>query len=216
MTGSLGRTSRLTITTEEGGLAMGMGGHVRCNCLDEGKAAPPPVPREWLHLDVESGWLYLDSDEEAEGDDDRFQQWLEVACEHPMMVYAADRVSSYGGLTLFDRIVRAAGADRFPTLLDNYGIGEYTCTLPEASAKALAELALLQTMRRSGNLDTLFAKDELSDEGEYDSFPEPLRAFMKAERPRGNLSPEDFDGICGTLEMLFRASVETGNPVFWN
>ncbi|NUT35218.1 MAG: hypothetical protein HOV79_19355 [Hamadaea sp.] len=94
---------------------MGLHGFVHCRCWQDGHAAPAPV--EPVGFDDE-GWLSLLlpwQDHKAEHAE--FDQWRERACPHAAMLLANESVANWAGVRLFQQALRAAGAERFPTLL---------------------------------------------------------------------------------------------------
>jgi hypothetical protein len=120
---------------------MGLDASVSCTCYREGRAAPPPVPRELIVVD-DDGWLELDLP--YDGNEERFAQydgWCSTACEHEDMSVARVRVSNWSGYRAFQQALGHAGWERFPILRAELPNANYGSTSATASALALDELA---------------------------------------------------------------------------
>lgn len=123
---------------------MGLDAFVRCNCWEEGRTTPPPVPVDFIYLD-EEGYLslnlpYRDNEEQHHA----FDYWRARCCEHDNMEYVSVHVSNWGGYRSFQQALGKAGWEHFPTLraeLPNANGGQL---LPASAARALQELRYFQ------------------------------------------------------------------------
>jgi hypothetical protein len=168
---------------------MGLDAVVRCRCLEDGLAAPPPFAVE---LD-EEGWLTrVDRDDDAAWE--QFHRWLAKACRHPEMEYATEHISNWGGYRGFqDALRRLGGAGSFPVLTDE---------LPEANGgqtSAGAAAAALRELERFLGEDASWSHPVLVDqEGELLATRVDAYDGVFSFSPDGNLALTDE----GTLVVL--------------
>ncbi len=110
---------------------MGLDAFVRCNCLEEGKMKPGPIPLEDLYVD-EEGYLWSHKLENMSKKYDRrqfearygalesaFFEWSETCCEHEDGEYCSEWVSNIGGCAQFRSLVEECGGEAKYPLLSN-------------------------------------------------------------------------------------------------
>jgi hypothetical protein len=279
---------------------MGLDGSVMCRCFEQGRVKPPPVPREWLHID-EEGSLNLRPGHDSHEAIFKVDEWMQTACLHPDMNQASEHVANWPGYRAFQQALGRAGWDHFPTLRSELPESNGGLTPPSAAALALEELNRFRSLGEVGR-DTFLVETATGEVlhrhiavyrgvflyggggkpragiGPFEFFVEDpaTGAFLfrsvhfrqsRVEAPPGEevvtledlngggtfrgpvsirrdvpwpdgrwqddqgrcnfilpselhvearvVTPADFDHILGPLERLFRASVETGNPVRW-
>lgn len=95
--------------------ALGLDASVMCNCFRDGKTSPPPVPREWLHIDHE-GYLNLLPEHDTNRNWGKFHKWMEACCAHPKMIFVYETISNWPGVRLFQEACDQIGWQRFPVL----------------------------------------------------------------------------------------------------
>jgi hypothetical protein len=125
---------------------MGMDAYVRCNCWEQGKCSPPPVP-------VVANGSFMNpvhrddlSDEENDELAELVIDWQETACEHLMMDYAHEHIGTWSGYHHFCYGLERVGWNFFPSLhqeLPQHNGGE---TYPENARKCVAELDVFERL----------------------------------------------------------------------
>lgn len=134
---------------------MGLDAFVKCNCFEEHKLKPGPVPYEDLYIDVD-GYLSskkLDSMLQKYDFDkfdarygklwDQFIEWKETCCEHEGCEYSREWVSNWWGVWHFTHLVEVCGGkEKFPLLaelLPHANGGFYPAAKAEATLLELEE-----------------------------------------------------------------------------
>ncbi len=108
---------------------MGLDATVRCNCFEEGKLKPGPVPYEDLYIDAEGYLASRKLDEASRKYDHRrfqarygaleeaFEKWSRNCCEHSYGEYCDEWVSNWTGVREFCDLVEEVGGEKeFPLL----------------------------------------------------------------------------------------------------
>lgn len=143
---------------------MGLDAFVRCNCWDEGRTTPPPVPPEDIIL-CEGRWELVPAyDDRWWGDPDvvAFQQWRgsDGVCRHGRLEAAREWVSNWSGVGELRRAFASVGAELIPTLVDLLPTPNGGEVDAERSQRALDELPIFRERCRLVSWE-LF--DELTD-----------------------------------------------------
>ena len=195
---------------------MGLDAFVRCNCFEEGKFNPGPIPLEDLYLD-EDGCLsshtldnahdklewqeYLDQYGELER---AFDRWKEHdACQHEDCEYCSEWVANIAGWAELEYMFHAMGEDRAPTLFN---------ILPHANggsfpaAKAQQALEELSDFRRFVHEVGKEYHDLFSEEKGYVVERIPTDALGYRYPGKRSLRLEDgFLNIYEADEIVFRS-----------
>ena len=128
---------------------MGLDAFVRCNCFEEHKLKPGPVPYEDLYIDadgylssrkLDSMWQKYDFagfDARYGELQDQFMDWRESCCEHEDCKYCNEWVSNWAGVMRFNYLVETfGGKEKYPllfTLLPSANGGYYPLEKAEAT-----------------------------------------------------------------------------------
>ncbi|MDG4799805.1 hypothetical protein [Micromonospora sp. WMMD980] len=134
---------------------MGLDAYVSCRCWQDDLATPCPVGPVGHDEDGHLALLQTGAYDAAA--DHAFHAWRAGdACPHPHMELVSEGVANWTGVRLFQQALRAAGANRFPTL---------TAALPD---------------RNDGGLPADRAADALA---ELDAFAAPCRGVRTPLKP---------------------------------
>lgn len=113
---------------------------VRCRCWEEGRTAPPPVPREAIQFD-DQGMLQVDPELPV---NDRLLlallDWREGGCEHRDMAIRDESVAPWIRYHFFYQAVAQLGWDEFPSLEQALPRTKKNQVPPEVAALTLDEL----------------------------------------------------------------------------
>src|SRR5262249_38208114 len=102
------------------GVLMGLDATVMCNCFRDGKATPPPFPREWLEVDNE-GYLNLKNEHASNQTWAGLHAWERSCCEHEGMDFVCEHISNWTPYRQFQEALGEVGWQRFPVLKEQGG-----------------------------------------------------------------------------------------------
>ncbi|MFF0177430.1 hypothetical protein [Micromonospora profundi] len=133
---------------------MGLDAFVYCRCWQDGLATPCPIGPAGYD---EDGYLALLQPWKGnQAAHDAFGTWLAEACPHELMEQASEHVSNWAGVRLFQQALRAAGAERFPTLATAMPDANGGSLPADRAAVALAELdAFAHTARIADEVELI-------------------------------------------------------------
>ena len=123
---------------------MGLDASVMCNCHRLGKATSCPFPDDF-YVD-EDGFPAIRLKEDEVDKSDEFDEWLATCCAHPYMDYVTVHIPSWKGYRSLVEALEAIGSEQFPTLIAELPEANEGVTTATASALALKELIVFQSM----------------------------------------------------------------------
>lgn len=135
---------------------MGLDASVMCDCFREGRAAEPPVPRDWLEID-EDGYLNPRPGHDSGTVRSAFYAWRKGCCAHPGMDRAWESIANWSGVAQFKEALAKVGRPRFPVLLAELPRNNGGLTAPDRAALALGELDDFAALDRIGTITCLVA-----------------------------------------------------------
>ena len=210
---------------------MGLDAFVRCDCLETGRAADPPVPRDRLRLD--DGLLFdaaapaCRRDETADerrvrhAAEDALAEWQRTACGHDDMRLVSLRVANWGAVFAFRHVLRGFGVGgeaRFGALLAEVPSVNGGEVPAGRSAACLAELDAFDALPALGE-KTVLRDAETGRVVRTRNDASPDRFWGNA-RPGLDVAPDErrlrlFDRVTGETAFasaLFRQTVLPAEP----
>jgi hypothetical protein len=121
---------------------MSIDGVVRCRCLEEGRASPPPCP-----VEVMEAWTQPTSDHRDESN--AVFEWAATACPHPQFWLVEHKVRR---TALLKAAEARGGRAAFPAIYATLPMGSGGEATPVDSADCLAELDALRELMHSGRM----------------------------------------------------------------
>ena len=138
---------------------MGLDASVMCNCQRLGTATPCPFPDDF-YVD-EDGFPAIRLKEDEVDKSNGFDEWLAICCAHPYMDYVTVHIPSWKGYRSLVEALKEMGSEQFPTLIAELPETNEGLTTATASALALKELTVFQSM--DGISKTCLVNSETGD-----------------------------------------------------
>ena len=143
---------------------MGLDAFVPCNCYQEGRTTPPPVPSDYFELD--EGYYLLKQPYAGDSDlEEKLYQWTQQCCPHSGM-HISERISNWVGLRSFQQALDKLGIHHFPVLGSQLPSVNGGSLGVEGARQALTELETFESM--SGTLSNVYLINADKDIVMYD------------------------------------------------
>ncbi|MET7836284.1 hypothetical protein ABZS44_26080 [Micromonospora sediminicola] len=184
---------------------MGLDAFVYCRCWQDGLTTPCPVGP--VGYDEEGRLTLLPTDGYDAAAENVFYAWMaENACPHRHMELVSEGLANWTGVRMFQQALRAAGADRFPTLVAGLPDGNDGGLTVAQAATALVEL---DAFRESRIADETALVDEATGEVVMQYIEDYHGVFMHGSGWHAGVDPAGFfvvDTVAQPPSTLFRAT----------